>query len=754
MAWVNAASQLLLLMCYVSSGECWEKLSRNKRTWIIESFAIEEEHPGPFPYELGKINVERQYLLYFDLYGEGVDEEPRGVLSVHRESGTISVHKPVDYEKQTMLRNDNHSWLSFEVKKEDLSLDTKLGIQISILDINDNPPRFPSELYEVSVNEDSVQGSRLMTVVAYDRDRRGTPNSTFHYGIKSVSPDVPDAEFYIDDSGTISFRGCLDHEVSDKITVVVEAKDHGDIIRLSSSTTVIIHVQDGNDHPPYIRAVTGSRRVKENQSGVSPLRLQVTDGDSRHSKAWKAKYTIQGDDAGHFKIETEPDSNDGILSVVKPLDFEEAAQRQLLISVENEAPFFYCEVKARTDSGPWIVDTSDRAARPHSVRVTIMVEDLNDPPAFSKAANKATLEENAPIGTWVEKVDAVDPDSSTAHDFVYKVGHDPAGWLMVDPNTGDIMTVKTPDRESPHVINGIYRVLVYAVDNGRPTQTGTATVNIHISDQNDNVPKPTTDLVDVCVFDGPTTTNISAFDPDGSPFGGPFTFELLDQTSPLWKLNPSYGFSAGLVKQSAVFPGPHRITLKISDMQGRFGVYNLSVIVCDCSVTPHCRNHHQSATKSVTGAAVVALASLSLLLFLLLMAVTISCKKEFTSLQPSGSSGETLLTSNIESPGTDCKIPAGISAVSDMSRSHSYPSNSQYNREHSTSKRLSSLQNTEENGADDQPHIYMDEGDLDKDLLEVEMMPPHEDNFPDSLKDLDPKFATLASICMSAHADM
>lgn len=58
----------------------------------------------------------------------------------------------------------------------------------------------------------SPTGSHLLTVVAYDRDKRGTPNSTFHYEIKSVSPNPPDTEFFIDESGTISFKGCLDHE--------------------------------------------------------------------------------------------------------------------------------------------------------------------------------------------------------------------------------------------------------------------------------------------------------------------------------------------------------------------------------------------------------------------------------------------------------------------------------------------------------------------------------------------------------------
>lgn len=49
----------------------------------------------------------------------------------------------------------------------------------------------------------------------------------------------------------------------------------------------------------------------------------------------------------------------------------------------------------------------------------------------------------------------------------YRVEHDPAGWLKVDPNKGDITTVKIPDRESPHVVNGVYTALLHAVDNGK-----------------------------------------------------------------------------------------------------------------------------------------------------------------------------------------------------------------------------------------------------------------------------------------------
>ncbi|XP_037630749.1 cadherin-like protein 26 [Sebastes umbrosus] len=650
----------LLLVFYSSSATCSELLSRHRRTWIIDSFTIEEGHPGPFPYELGKINIERSYRVYFDLYGEGVDEEPKGVLSIHKESGTMSVHRAVDHEENTLLK------LRFEAKKTDLSLDTKLGVEISILDINDNPPRFQRDLYEISVDEGTTQGSRLLTVVAYDRDQQGTPNSTFHYEIKSVSPNPPDTEFTIDESGTISFKGCLDNEVAEMFTVVVEAKDHGDVVSLSSSTTVVIHVQDGNNNLPTISGQTGSGKVKEEETGTSPLRLHATDEDTPNSPAWRAKYSIQGDEGEHFKIETDPETNDGILTVIKPLDFEEEAQRELNISVENEAPYFSCKVKERTPSGLWEVDTSNGGddPHPHSVKVLIEVEDTNDPPRFGVAVKDAMLEENAPTGTWVDKVTAVDPDSTHARDFVYKVGNDPAGWVTVDPLTGNITTVTTPDRESPHVVNGVYTILLHAVEHGEPPLTGTATLNILVIDQNDNVPQPTADYVDVCVSDGPTTTNITAFDLDGNPFGGPFTFELLGDVDGKWKLNPSYGYTAGLVKDPSVYAGTHTIDLKISDMQGEFGVYNVSVAVCDCSVTPNCRSHQGTATTAASGAIGVAFASLFSLLCLLLMAVVMTCKKEFTTLQAGDSSGETLLVSNIEKPGTDCKLSASVLALS------------------------------------------------------------------------------------------
>lgn len=90
--------------------------------------------------------------------------------------------------------------------------------------------------------------------------------------------------------------------------------------------------------------------------------------------------------------------------------------------MENEAPYFSCKVKKRTSSGLWTVDTSknndSHAGQHHTVKVIIEVEDTNDPPMFSVTVKEAALKENSPIGTWVERVTAVDPDTSNTRTFM------------------------------------------------------------------------------------------------------------------------------------------------------------------------------------------------------------------------------------------------------------------------------------------------------------------------------------------------
>lgn len=99
---------------------------------------------------------------------------------------------------------------------------------------------------------------------------------------------------------------------------------------------------------------------------------------------------------------------------LQPLDFEDTPQLSLSISVENEVPYFSCKVLEKTSVGLWKVSGGRSLAEVSqpSVQVVVNVVDANDPPEFSWTVKDVALEENSPVGTWVEKVTAVDPDQA------------------------------------------------------------------------------------------------------------------------------------------------------------------------------------------------------------------------------------------------------------------------------------------------------------------------------------------------------
>lgn len=60
-----------------------------------------------------------------------------------------------------------------------------------------------------------LTGTIVTTLVACDKDAEGR-NNQFDMRIVSVTPEPQDLEFYLEqrgEIGTISFKGCLDHEV-------------------------------------------------------------------------------------------------------------------------------------------------------------------------------------------------------------------------------------------------------------------------------------------------------------------------------------------------------------------------------------------------------------------------------------------------------------------------------------------------------------------------------------------------------------
>ncbi|XP_070766908.1 cadherin-like protein 26 isoform X2 [Enoplosus armatus] len=652
--------RLFLMLCLGVHRSYSEILQRQKRNWIIDSFSIDEGYEGTFPYSLGIIEIEKDFTL-FKIRGQGFDEEPKGVLKINEDTGEVTVHRPVDYEKFHIFKL---TFQAFDKKKN--TIDTQLGIEIQIIDSNDNPPKFDLERYEISIKESTSQGTDVITIQAHDVDSEN--NGKFDIYIVSVTPEPHDLIFQLTHinntkTGSISFKGCLDHEKAEKYTIIVEAKDRGKRKQFSSSSTIVINIEDGNNHPPKITGLTGPGRVKEGKENVLVSRLQVTDKDTKGTAAWRAKYQIQGDTNNNFRITTDPETNEGLLYVEKYLDYEERPVKNLTISVENEIPSHSCQVVSRRATGLWEVVTKSGGAtgtqtQGSSTRVTVTVEDVNEPPVFAKLNKQVMLGENVEQGWYLETFTATDPDITSTNTFVYIKGEDAADWVTVDPVTGRITTSQTVDRESPFVKDNIYKVTIYAVDNGKPPMTGTATLSIHITDENDNAPSLAVSTIDMCQSDGPSLANITALDLDEEPYGGPFRFKLLGEKGK-WRVYPEQGFSANLVKENTVHSGHFELLLEVSDSQEKTAVHNLSVTVCNCLDTarPNCRLRKATGTAVGGGAFGIIFFAMLLLAGALLLVFLMSCKKQSTTIAMLDEVSEQhLMKCNTEIPGTDCQV--------------------------------------------------------------------------------------------------
>lgn len=62
-----------------------------------------------------QIRIKETIREHIDLFGEGVDEEPKGLLFFNKTSATVYVLRPVDYEQKNklMVKLTNTSHLCF-----------------------------------------------------------------------------------------------------------------------------------------------------------------------------------------------------------------------------------------------------------------------------------------------------------------------------------------------------------------------------------------------------------------------------------------------------------------------------------------------------------------------------------------------------------------------------------------------------------------------------------------------------------------
>ncbi|XP_049326985.1 B-cadherin isoform X2 [Astyanax mexicanus] len=539
-------------------------LRRRKREWVIPPIFFPENHRGPFPKEMVQIKSShaKETKMVYSITGEGADKPPVGLFTINKNTGWLSVTKPLDRETKDKYVLQAHSIAADGEVKED-----PMEIIVNVIDQNDNKPIFTQNPFLGSVPEASPKEFEFMIVNATDADDPETDNADVRYSIISQTPPLPDPNMFIINSITGGIRvnsDGLDRENYPEYTLLIQAADlagNG----LVSTGTAVITVTDSNDNAPKFEKTSYTASVPENKVGAVVVKLPVTDGDEPQSPAWMAKFRIiSGNNGGFFAINTGPNKQEGIITTVKPLDFEQNNKYTLLVIAENEVPF----------ANPLQTSTAT---------VIVNVQDVNEAPVFDPVEHIISIPEDLEVGTEITVYTATDPDTARAQTVTYRISsEDRAGWVSVDRDTG-LIRVKSPmDRESPFVKDGKYKVLILAVDNDQVPATGTGTLVIELEDVNDNAPVVEEREIKVCNKDS-VPVSLSATDKDGPRFAAPFTVELQGDGRNNWTARMNDSNKIILTLKTALQQGKYNVVLRVYDSGLHHQDSTILASVCDCT---------------------------------------------------------------------------------------------------------------------------------------------------------------------------
>lgn len=539
-------------------------LRRRKREWVMPPISVPENGKGPFPQKLNQLksNKDRGTKIFYSITGPGADSPPEGVFTIEKETGWLLLNMPLDREKNVKYELFGHA-----VSENGASVEEPMNISIVVTDQNDNKPKFTQDTFRGSVLEGAMPGTSVMQVTATDEDDAvNTYNGVVAYSIHSQEPKEPhDLMFTIHKStGTISvISSGLDREKVPEYRLTIQATDM-DGEGSTTTAEAIVQILDANDNAPEYAPQKYEAWVPENAMGHEVHRLTVTDLDVPNSPAWRAIYHILGgDDGDHFAITTHPETNQGILTTKKGLDFEAQNQHTLYIEVTNEAPF---AVKLPTATAT----------------VVVHVKDVNEAPVFVPPSKVIEAQEGISIGELVCVYTAQDPDKEEQK-ISYTISRDPASWLAVDPDSGQITAAGILDREDEQFVkNNVYEVMVLATDNGNPPTTGTGTLLLTLTDINDHGPIPEPRQIIIC-NQSPVPQVLNITDKDLSPNSSPFQAQLTHDSDIYWMAEVSEkGDTVALSLKKFLKQDTYDLHLSLSDQGNREQLTMIRATVCDC----------------------------------------------------------------------------------------------------------------------------------------------------------------------------
>uniref|UniRef100_A0A8C5ZBG1 Cadherin-related family member 1 n=1 Tax=Marmota marmota marmota TaxID=9994 RepID=A0A8C5ZBG1_MARMA len=339
----------------------------------------------------------------------------------------LQARATLDYEKSqthlvTVIAKDGGG----KLRGADIVFSATTTVTVNVEDIQDMPPVFVGTPYYGYVYEDTLPGSEVLTVVAMDGDR-GKPNHIV-YSLVNGS----DGAFEINEtSGAISVMQSpaqLRKEVYELHVQVTEISSAGSPAA-QAIIPVTIRIVDLNNHPPTFYGESGPQNKFELSMYEHPPQGEILRG---------LKITVNDSDQGaNAKFNLRLVGPRGLFRVVPQTVLNEA---QVTIIVENSDAIDFESSQVLTFKLLAIeVNTPEKFSS--TADIVIQLLDTNDNvPKFTSHYYVARIPENAPGGSNVVVVTAVDPDTGPWGKVKYSISGTGADLFLIHPSTGLIYT--------------------------------------------------------------------------------------------------------------------------------------------------------------------------------------------------------------------------------------------------------------------------------------------------------------------------
>nr|XP_033339369.1 neural-cadherin isoform X4 [Megalopta genalis] len=399
--------------------------------------------------------ADREIRYTLEAQGQGA----AGTFNIGPTSGIVKLAKELDFED---LRQPHIYTLTVTATEDSGGFSTAVELTIRVSDVNDNAPKFELPDYQAhNVDENLTLGTNIVKVKATDADSGA--NAEIEYL-------VSDDHFSVNTNGIIVNNKYLDADYNNAYyEFVVTAKDKGEPPK-TGTATVRIYTKNKNDEEPKFSQQVYTPNVDEN-AGPNTLVTTVVASDKDGDNV-RFKFVGGNTTSGQFVIEE-------ITGVIRLHGNNISLDRD-----KYELNVTAIDDGACCPNGPSTTHTSTAV-------VVVFITDVNDnKPVFTDCRMyNPKVEEGAPNGSTVIKVQATDEDKGVNGQVKYSIVQQPnqkGTKFTVDEETGQVSTNKVFDREGDD--GKFVSVTIKATDQGEPSLEGVCSFTVEITDVNDNPP--------------------------------------------------------------------------------------------------------------------------------------------------------------------------------------------------------------------------------------------------------------------------